>query len=552
MKKFLAIMLALVLVIGLAACGTPTPAPSNTSNENTTPAPTNDANNAGNENTTPTGNENTTPTPSEGPKVLRVAFRGDPNSLCHVVVAVGSANTPAHQLMMDRLFEYNYETGEPEPMLATDWEPIDGTHFRVTLRDDVYSWNGDKFTAKDVVYTVKSAIDSGKHARYYGNFDVDNFVVEDDTHLIFALKKVDPFIKTTLSNIPYGMLVEASVEAGGGLEKMEGKDGNMPNCYTGPYIPVEWSTGSYVKFEKNEKYWGGEPYFDEIIINSIPDATARTEALEAGDIDLVLEPSESQVGLIEGNKDLAVLAYPTTNHHTLFTNTQKAPFDDENVRRACALALNYDANIQVALGGHGQHSDDILPIGNPQYQSPKETFYKFDLEKAKEYMAKSKYAGQDIQVEIYYTPQHETYIPLIQQQWKEIGITVVPQPIAQSAFYETMATGEKQAWIVNNSNPNPYEQLKFYDGEHFTYKDLNGGPGWNGGAEVTALFDKITSEPDMEKATPYYEELRAIINDAVPSIPLFVYERLAFSVAKLDGVILTEVGDINFSKSFFK
>ena len=34
---------------------------------------------------------------------------------------------------------------------------------------------------------------------------------------------------------------------------------------------------------------------------------------------------------------------------------------------------------------------------------------------------------------------------------------------------ETMATGEKQAWIVNNSNPNPYEQLKFYDGEHFDF-----------------------------------------------------------------------------------
>ena len=115
-----------------------------------------------------------------------------------------------------------------------------------------------------------------------------------------------------------------------------------------------------------------------------------------------------------------------------------------------------------------------------------------------------------------------------------------------------MATGEKQAWIVNNSNPNPYEQLKFYDGEHFDYKALNGGPGWNGGAEVTALFDKITSEPDMEKARPYYQELRKIINAQVPSIPLYVYERLAFATNKLQGLILTEVGDINFSKCSFK
>ena len=528
MKKVLAVLLVLVMVFGLAACG---------SNNNATPA-----------------NNNTEPVAEK--KVLKVAFRGDPNGLCHVSIAVGSANTPAHEVMMDRLFEYDYTTGKPTPMLATKWEPIDGTHFRVTLRDDVYSWNGDKFTASDVVYTVKSAIDSGKHARYYGNFDVDNFVVEDDTHLIFALKKVDPFIQTTLSNIPYGMIVQKSVEAGGGLEKMDGQGGNMPNCYTGPYKPVEWSTGSFIRFEKNEKYWGGEPYFDEIIIYSIADAQARTEALEAGNVDLVLEPSEKQVDLIKANSDLAVFNYHTTNHHTLFTNTQKAPFDDVNVRIACALALDYDNNIKVALGGYGQHSDDILPIGNPQYVSPKtegyESFYTYNLEKAKEYMLKSKYAGTNPTVEIYYTPQHADYVPLIQQQWAEIGITVSPQPIAQSAFYDTMATGEKQAWIVNNSNPNPYEQLKFYDGEHFDYKALNGGPGWNGGAEVTALFDKITSEPDMEKATPYYKELRKIINQTVPSIPLFVYERLAFATNKLDGLILTEVGDINFSKCRFK
>ncbi|MBR6236630.1 MAG: ABC transporter substrate-binding protein [Firmicutes bacterium] len=525
MKKVLAILLVLVMVFGLAACG---------SNNNATPA------NNGNE------------APVAEKKVLKVAFRGDPNGLCHVSIAVGSANTPAHELMMDRLFEYDYTTGTPTPMLATKWEPIDGTHFRVTLRDDVYSWNGDKFTASDVKYTVKAAIDSGKHARYYGNFDVDNFVVEDDTHLIFALKKVDPFIQTTLSNIPYGMIVEKSVQAGGGLEKMDGQGGNMPNCYTGPYKPVKWETGSSITFEKNEKYWGGEPYFDEIIIYSIADAQARTEALEAGNVDLVLEPSEAQASLIKENKDLAVYNYHTTNHHTLFTNTQKAPFDDANVRIACALALNYDANIQRALGGYGQHSDDILPLGNPMYEKPAESFYKFDLALAKEYMAKSSYAGKNPEVEIYYTPQHAEYVPLIQQQWAEIGITVVPTPIAQSAFYETMATGEKQAWIVNNSNPNPYEQLKFYDGEHFDYKALNGGPGWNGGAEVTALFDKITSEPDMEKARPYYQELRKIINAQVPSIPLYVYERLAFATNKLQGLILTEVGDINFSKCSFK
>jgi len=550
MKKLIALLLVLVMVFAMVACGSKTEAPKTEDKKEETSAPAKD------EGKKEETKEEAKEEESSEPKVLRVAFRGDPNSLCHVITAVGSANTPAHQLIMDRLFEFDYTTNSAVPMLATGWEAVDGTHYRVTLRDDVYSWNGDKFTANDVVYTIKSAIDSGVHARYYGNFDIDNFVVESDTSLIMVLKKADPFIQTTLCNIPYGMLVQASVEAGGGLEKMEGKDGTMPNCYTGPYIPVEWSTGAYVKFVRNENYWGGTPYFDEVIINSIADATSRTEALEAGNIDLVLEPAESQVSLIEGNPELAVASYPTTNYHTLFTNVQTEPFDDVNVRIACALALDYNNNIKIALGGYGSHSDDILPLGNPMYASPAEegyeSFYTYNVELAKEYMAKSKYAGTNPTVKILYTPQHEAYIPLIQQQWKEIGIEVQPEPIAQSAFYSTIAEGTSQSWIVNNSNPNPYEQLKFYDGEHFTYKDLNGGPGWNGGAEVTALYDEITSIPVLEDAREQYKALRKIINQNVPSIPLFTPDRLAFCVSNLDGLILTSVGDLNFSKSFMK
>ena len=488
-------------------------------------------------------------------KVLRVAFRGDPNTLCHITDPVASANTATHQLMMDRLFDYDSETGAAIPMLATGWEVIDDTHFRITLRSDVYSWNGDKFKASDVRYTIQSAVNSGKHDRYYGNFDVANFVVEDDTHIVIALKKKDPFIKTTLSNIPYGMLCEASVNAGGGLEKMNGLSGVMPNCYTGPYIPVEWNQGEYIKFEKNADYWGGEPYYDEVVIYSVADAQQRDSKLMSGEVDLVVEPYLNDSEAVSASSDLEVYALPTTQQITLMTNTTRAPFDDVNLRIACALALNYDSNIQVAVNGYAEHSDDILPKTSSQYSSPAsegyESYFHYDLNKAKQFMAKSKYAGTGPTVEIYYTTastQFSSYAALIQQQWEKIGINVTLLPIAQSEFFSTMSTGDYQAYIVSNSNPNPYEQLKFYDGEHYNYKALNGGPQWNGGSEVTALFDQITAEPDFANATPYYKALRKIINQNVPSIPLYTNHTLVYGVKGLKGLGLTEVGDPYFAK----
>ena len=553
MKKFLAILLALVLVIGLAACGTPSNTGGN--NTNTTPAPSNDTNNAANENTTPA------PAPVAEKKVLRVATKGDPTSLMHALVTVASFNTPAQQIMMDRLFDYDGETGTYVPMLAEKAEQIDdaGLRYRFTLRGDVKSWNGDKFTASDVLYTIKAVVDGGQQARYFGNFDVENCKVEDDTHFVLALKKPDPFILTTLSNIPYGMMVEASVKAGGGLENMTGNGGKMPNCYTGPYIPVKWEEGSQVVFEKNKDYWGGEPYFDEVVLISIKDATARVEALEGGSVDLALEPAEDMVPAIQGNSKLTILSKATTNHHTLFLNTQKAPFDDVHARRAFAMALDYDSNIAMALNGYGKHSDSILPVGNPQYYKPDNTYYKYDLKAAVEELKQSKYAGNMPEINLLVMPSHSAYATLIQQQWdklgKEAGVTItVKIDINQNEFYNRIQDDKDvtQCWIVNNSNPNPYEQLKFYD-SRFTPAELRGGPRWEYETEkVYGLFDKITSEPIMDKATPYYKELVDIINDQIPSIPIYVPDRLAYSVNNLDGIGLTEVGDINFAKSFFK
>ena len=56
----------------------------------------------------------------------------------------------------------------------------------------------------------------------------------------------------------------------------------------------------------------------------------------------------------------------------------------------------------------------------------------------------------------------------------------------------------------------------------------------------------------MEKSTDTYKELVNIMNEEVPSIPVYVPDRLAYSVNNLAGIDLTEVGDINFAFSYFK
>jgi len=524
MKKILAIVLAVVMVFGFAACG------EKKAEDNT-------------------------------PKVLRVGTKGNPVGMCPLTVAVGSANTPVQQFLYDRLFEFDSEKGESVPMLAEKYEYIDSTHIKLTIREGVTAYDGTtKFTAADVAFSLKLACDTGNASNYFNKyFDTANFQVLNDKEVIIALVGPDPFVVTALSNIPYAMICEKNYTNNDALKEDK-------VCGTGPYILKEWIPDTSITLVRNENYWNGKPYFDEVVFSIMPDASARNMALEAGDLDLVFEPSLTGVAEIEKNPDLAVYSAPTTNNMTLFLNNQKAPFDDINVRIACALALNYEQNVKVAVNNnqdgdkYGYAIDSILPKGNKYYVSPKtagyENYFHYDLEKAKEYMAKSKYAlskgGKTMDVELSFAEgaTWEAYATLIQQQWAEIGINVVPAKMKTSAFYDYIAAGSHTAEMINNSSPDPQAQYQFYD-HRIGFKAARGGAGCSEIPGFDALIDGAKATTNESERAQMYAQIQKILDEYVPSIPLYVPTKVCLTKAGLEGIILTTVGDINASKCHF-
>ncbi len=65
------------------------------------------------------------------------------------------------------------------------------------------------------------------------------------------------------------VLVSPAVIEEGNFQSMKGVVG------TGPYIYDEIVDGDYVRFVRNENYWGEQPYYDEVIVKYIPEASAR-------------------------------------------------------------------------------------------------------------------------------------------------------------------------------------------------------------------------------------------------------------------------------------
>lgn len=533
MKKVLAVVLAVLMVFSFAACG-----------------------------------EKKQEAVDDAPKVLRCAQKGDSTGLVPQLVTFTSNQTPFITMIYDRLVDYDGDNGTVVPMLATKWEAIDSKHIRFTLRDDVYSHAGDKFTASDVLFTLKLGQEKGVCGNYYLNWNLDECKVEDDTHVIIATKTPDPFALFTLSNIPLGMLVEKSYKAG-----TEESQTLQPTCGTGPYVPVEWSKDSYVKYARNENYWGDKPYFDEVVINVVVDENARVLSLEAGDIDICFWPSTTTLDAKKGDPAYNVIDLETTQITTMFFNTRRAPFDDENFRRAVASAIDYDAIVKIGLTGHGSTVDSFLPKTSSRYVSPKDggftTYNTYNPDLAKELLAKSKYKDKATFTLIYAeSPVFNAVATLMQQQLNNVGITMNIEKIETAKFRQVIAAegktaagkegnfptdpglGEFEAQMINASNPDPAIQSKYYD-PAVTFVTVQGGSGWIAGPkEITELRAQADNETDATKSKEIYKEISKLIVEGVPAVWLYNPTQTCLTSSEIKGIRLTEFCDIDASKCY--
>ena len=547
MKKLIALLLALVMVFALCACGgskTETP-----KTETKTDAPKTETKTDAPKAEAPAA----TALPDQGSgeyeasdETLVVANKGNPTTLCHLTATAVSANNATLSSMYDRLVDYDYENNDVKPMLAESWERIDDTHVRFHLRKDVVSHAGDPFTASDVIFTVTNGQEGGMLSNYYGMFDLPECKVEDDYTVVLASKTPDPFFLYTLSNTPLAMIVEASTKKDG----LEAQALN-PTAATGPYKFVEWNDGSYVKLERNENYWGKTPYYKNVEIRIITDASARVMNLESKDIDIALDPDVNSMLALEGNPDFTIVDLPTTNITTIFMNCSKEPFTDVNLRRAIACAINYEANLKVAVGSRGKTTDTNLPVNSVMYKSQPDSLYHYNVDKAKEYLAQSNYPN-GLTVELLYAenPIFGKYAEMVQEQLAQIGITLTLTPIASKEFDARISAGEFQMEMINASNPDPNVQMKYYDGR-IDFKANRGGCGFvDAPQELLDLIDAAKTEIDDAKRAEIFDKLQAMLCDLCPAIPVYSPNKMCVMDSDIMGVTLTEFCDINWSKAY--
>src|SRR5437763_2863010 len=251
------------------------------------------------------------------------------------------------------------ETLQPE--LATSWSwSADSKALTFKLREGVKWHDGKPFTSADVKCTFEMLKGTSqnrfrKNPRKDWYFNLESVTTEGELQATFHLKRPQPALLAMLASgyTPiYGCHVTAAQQ-------------RTNPVGTGPFKFVELKQNESLKLVKNPDYWKkGLPYLDGIEYTIITNRSTAILGFVAGKFDITF-PTEVSIPLLKDVKSQtpsAVCAVEPTNVSTnLIMNRESAPFDNADVRRAVALALDRKSFTDIMVEGHSALGAALLP-----------------------------------------------------------------------------------------------------------------------------------------------------------------------------------------------
>lgn len=425
--------------------------------------------------------------------------------------------------------------GSVKASLATDWTASpDGKTYTFNLRKGVKFHNGDELKASDVEFSLNRMLKIGEGYGYLFTSTVAGVKATGDYQVQIMLKK--PFGPFILSIVRLYVVSQKEVTAH--IEK-NGQYGDMGDygkkwllthdAGSGPYKVKEMNMEEYLLAEKFDAYWQGwdanaPKFFKES--GSVQPVTVRTmvgrRELEITDELQPLENYET-MAKIPGVK---ISTFFNGHNLNLMLNTKKAPTDDIHFRKALVYILDYDA-ITTKIYPGSKSAKGPVPFNLPGFDS-KLTGYTRNVDKAKEELAKSKYASQLSKYPVDLTwcaeaPEEEKIALLFQANAAEIGIKV---NITKKPFGSMIADAQKMETTPNASMvfvaPHYAEagsmlMSRYHSSSTGTWEQME----WLKDKEIDRLIEDALATTDQAQRFAKYAAIQERIFDLAPTIWLF-------------------------------
>lgn len=441
------------------------------------------------------------------------------------------------------------------PLLAESWTTSeDGTLYTFKLRDDVKFHDGSALAASDVVFSLQRMLAVNQGFSYLFDGWVTDVSAVDDTTVTFALTQpYAPFL-ASLVRLPIvnEAVVRANLAAGDYGELGDYGQGFLSthDAGSGAYTVVSHNPQELTVMHKFDDYFQGfsDKAPDEVRLRYSLEAAAVRTLMSRHEHDITSQWLPTEVLAAMSRDGLPIYTEGGTSIFYITLNSQRAPTDDVHLRKAIALAFDYDALIsilqvtpEVSLG---TKVAGPLPAGFPG-ADPSLPLPNRDLEAAKAELALSSYDPSKVSVDIAWVaevPMEEKIALLFQQNLSEIGINVnvVRVPWALLTEQASKAETTPNATTVFVSTPFPDADSQLYSMYHSEAAGTWLSMSWVNDAQVDALLNAGRVETDPEARDQIYYELQQRILDIRPAI--FGYEQFA-AFAHQPNVIVPTLAD---------
>jgi len=343
---------------------------------------------------------------------------------------------------------------------------------------------------------------------------VDEFTVK------FTLCVPDPAFLSKVAFAGFQIQDKEYLDANGGDSA---KMSEAPNG-TGPYMVKEWVRGDHITLEANPNFWGEAPKNQTLIFRWSAESTARLLELQAGTADGIHAPAPEDYETINSDPNLKLYPYVNGNVFYLGMNNTLPPFDNDDVRKAVAMAIDKQRIVDTYYPPGSYVAEQFVPKElNPGFSTTGDgaKWYPYDPEAAKALLTEAGYPD-GFEVKMSYRDVVRVYLPNvnqvgqeIQSQLAEVGIKVTLDKQESGPFLEAAAKGELPFYMLGWGWDYP-DATNFYD-VFFASNSSRFGHEW------PDLFDEIKAAAvlsDPVERQKHYDQVAVLVKEHIPVVPM--------------------------------
>lgn len=386
--------------------------------------------------------------------------------------------------------------------LAKTWDVSpDGHTVTFHLASGVKWHDGTPFTAQDVKFSWDRAGDPNTdpvnpHRDYWA--PVQSIDVVDDAT-----------VKVTLSSYSDNWLFHMGSGSACIVSPTSVANNKTNPIGTGPFKFANWNHGASVTLSRNDEYWGTRARLNEVEFRVFGDANALTNALRAGDIDVIGQVQDlAPIPQFQQDPNFEVLKGAASGKVMVSVNNASGPLGDKRVRQALYAAIDRKAWIDGFYFGFAEPiGSHAAPNDGEPYFADMTSVNTYDPAKARQLLEAAGQTSLKLRLaQISGFPYAVRLTDVLASELADIGVQLDVQPMEFPRWLQQVFNGgDYDLTIINHVEERDignYGNPKYY---------------WHyDNPTVAGMLTSADAEPDAGKRNATYKQvLQTLADEAV-------------------------------------